>query len=354
MTDILLSGLLARQAGALFPDAKMEWVDAPDLRLAEDGFGMSVVTREPNQLVKLLRVSRLDDADLVRLARIETAYQLSRNNIAFVKDGENRTISMPISIGETAPVSHEAEAVLNAVADAQSDGLARAIVIGAGYRLAAFDLAKKDVRGMEYTHAGSPSDFVELQREPLYTGFYNFERFRYRHKRFDGSTSELTVRDMLVSGDAVVVLPYDPVRDEVVLIEQMRPAALSRGIYDAWELEAVAGVIGQGEAPEYTAARELEEEAGLAAGALYPIAPCYQSPGSVSQFMYLYIAKVDLSEYQAGIFGLDDEHEDIRTHVLSREAAIGLLKTGEANNAPLQILLYALALELEEIRCFLN
>lgn len=168
--------------------------------------------------------------------------------------------------------------------------------------------------------------------------------------RFDGELSESIAREVLVTGDAAVVLPYDPIRDEVVLIEQMRPAALSRHSLDAWGLEAVAGLIGIGENPEETAMREIEEEAGLTPKGLYPIAPCYQSPGCVSQMMYLYIAHVDLSEYRAGHFGLPDEHEDIRSHVLSREKAVALLKTGEANNAPLQILLYALALDHAEIR----
>lgn len=67
-----------------------------------------------------------------------------------------------------------------------------------------------------------------------------------------------------------MLLPYDPVRDEVVLVEQVRIAA-----YDTsdtpWLLEMVAGMIEEGESVEDVARREALEEAGLAIGRTKPV-----------------------------------------------------------------------------------
>ncbi|VED33490.1 ADP-ribose pyrophosphatase [Escherichia coli] len=68
-------------------------------------------------------------------------------------------------------------------------------------------------------------------------------------------------REIFERGHAAVLLPFDPVRDEVVLIEQIRIAA-----YDTsetpWLLEMVAGMIEEGESVEDVARREAIEEAG--------------------------------------------------------------------------------------------
>lgn len=349
MSEILLGGLLAQEAANIFPNARLSEVEASDVCLEEDLFGMPILERKAGANAVLLRASRLSSADLARLENIQNAYGLSASEISVEWGGQAKSIVALHSIQSGAPLSPEARDILHAVLDAPNAKIAKASVIGGGYRAAAYELASGEHRDLAYTHQGAEQDFATIDIEPLQTGFYKFERFRYQHKRFDGALSNLVTREVLTSGDAVVVLPYDPVLDQIVLIEQMRPAALARRSFDAWGLEAVAGVIGIGEAPQYTVERELEEEAGLRLQGLFPLAPCYQSPGTVSQMMYLYIAGVDLSGYQPGIFGLAEEDEDIRSLLLSREAGIELLKTGEANNAPLQILLYALALRREEI-----
>lgn len=66
------------------------------------------------------------------------------------------------------------------------------------------------------------------------------------------------------------VLPYDPQRDEVVLIEQFRVGAMGR-TDNPWLVEMVAGLIDKDEQPEEVAHREAEEEAGLTFSALWPI-----------------------------------------------------------------------------------
>ena len=63
------------------------------------------------------------------------------------------------------------------------------------------------------------------------------------------------------------VLPYDPVADAVVLIEQFRLPALAAGL-DPVLVELPAGLCDDGETPETTARRETQEEMGLTVGAL--------------------------------------------------------------------------------------
>ena len=48
-------------------------------------------------------------------------------------------------------------------------------------------------------------------------------------------------RAVFISGDAVTVLPYDPRRDRVLLIEQFRAGPFARGDDQPWLLEAIAG-----------------------------------------------------------------------------------------------------------------
>lgn len=75
------------------------------------------------------------------------------------------------------------------------------------------------------------------------------ELYRFRHRLFNGEMSGEIKREIFERGHAAVLLPYDPVRDEVVLVEQVRIAA-----YDTsetpWLLEMVAGMIEEGESVE--------------------------------------------------------------------------------------------------------
>ena len=71
---------------------------------------------------------------------------------------------------------------------------------------------------------------VDIQdRETCYQGFFLMDRLRLRHGRYDGDWTPVLEREVLLRGLAVAVVPYDPVRDEVVLIEQFRTGALVAG-----------------------------------------------------------------------------------------------------------------------------
>ena len=70
------------------------------------------------------------------------------------------------------------------------------------------------------------NDVEIIARETLYSGFFSLELYRFRHRLFNGEMSGEVRREIFERGHAAVLLPFDPVRDEVVLIEQIRIAAL--------------------------------------------------------------------------------------------------------------------------------
>jgi nudix-type nucleoside diphosphatase (YffH/AdpP family) len=143
-------------------------------------------------------------------------------------------------------------------------------------------------------------------------------------------------------------LPYDPVRDRVLLVEQFRAGPMARGDAQAWQLEPIAGRVDPSETPEMAARREAEEEAGLHLTRLEEVARYYPSPGAVSEFLYSYVAVTDLPDGVAGVFGLAEEAEDIRGHLITLDHLLALVATGEVQNAPL--ILTALWLQRERPR----
>ncbi|MDZ4068954.1 MAG: hypothetical protein U1E06_19300, partial [Tabrizicola sp.] len=51
---------------------------------------------------------------------------------------------------------------------------------------------------------------------PSHAGFFALDLWQVQHRRFDGGMSPLLTREVFIAGDAVTVLPYDPVRDRVL------------------------------------------------------------------------------------------------------------------------------------------
>ena len=56
-----------------------------------------------------------------------------------------------------------------------------------------------------------------------------------------------------MGSEASLILPYDPVHDKVLLIEQFRIGPFCRGDRAPWVYEPVAGMIEFGEKPEEAA-----------------------------------------------------------------------------------------------------
>ncbi len=191
-------------------------------------------------------------------------------------------------------------------------------------------------------------DIEILERETAYRGYFRIDRYRLRHRTYAGGWTGEMMREVFERGHAVAVLLYDPGRDQVVLIEQFRIGALAAG-RPAWQLEVVAGIIGEGESLEDVARRETLEETGCAAGELIAIADYMPSSGACTETIALYCARVDAGG-AGGVHGLVHEHEDIRTVVMDAGEAIAGLDTGLFLNSPIIIAIGWLARNRERLR----
>jgi len=186
--------------------------------------------------------------------------------------------------------------------------------------------------------------------ETPHQGFFVTRNYQLTHPRFDGSISPELRREVFVATDAAIVLPYDPMRDRVLMVEQFRMGPFGRGDTRPWMLEPVAGRLDAGETPEQCARRECEEEAGLTLHRLDKIASHYCSPGCSTEYFHLFLGLCDLPDEAAGFGGLDSEQEDIRIHIVSYARAMALLDTGEADNGPLILALLWLSKTRDALR----
>jgi len=197
--------------------------------------------------------------------------------------------------------------------------------------------------------AHTADDVESLSRDFAYAHYFGVEEHRLRHRRFDGTMSEVIGRGVFTSGDAVTVLPYDPRRDTVLLIEQFRAGPHARLDPRPWCLETVAGRCDRSEPPEETARREAREEANLTLGRVERIAAYYPSPGIVAEHLTAFVGEADLGA-AGGVHGLPEEHEDIRAIVVPLAAALAAIETGEINTAPLMLSLYWLERNAARLR----
>lgn len=186
-------------------------------------------------------------------------------------------------------------------------------------------------------------DVQLVAEEPGYRGFFRLLRLRLRHRLFAGGWSNELTRELFERGHAAAVLPYDPVRDEIILIEQFRVGAVYHHA-SPWLFEVVAGMIEEGESAEAVVRREAKEEAGLTLTKLTQVSSYFPSPGGCSERITLFVGEVDASQAPQ-YAGLAAENEDIRIHRLPREQAMQWLSEGKLDNASTIIALQWLALQ---------
>ena len=192
------------------------------------------------------------------------------------------------------------------------------------------NLPKSDERNR--THALSHAKRV------VYKGFFSVEEHDLSYRKFNNQQSSILTRSALISSDAVIVLPYDPVNDRILLIEQFRAGPYVKGDENPWVLEPIAGLIDEGETPESAGIREAQEEALLEIKRLELVARSYPSPGISTEFFHQYIGIVELLDSSDLIAGLSSENEDIRSHIFEYEQFFEMIESGKVNVGPLILL----------------
>ncbi len=187
-----------------------------------------------------------------------------------------------------------------------------------------------------------------VSKQLLFQGHLKLFGVELKHELFAGGQSPVLRRELLDRGRAVAVLPYDPRRDEIVLIEQFRIGA-GEDPSGPWLIEIIAGLQEPDESPLQVVHREAAEEAGCALADLIPIHRYYSSPGSSNEQVQVYFARTDTTDL-GGIHGVDEEGEDIRVQVIRSDTAFEWLDTGRIDSALPIIALQWFRLNRDNIR----
>lgn len=196
----------------------------------------------------------------------------------------------------------------------------------------------------------SSSDVDILKRETRQKGFLEIQVLKLKCRLYQGGWSRPFQRELMLRAPGIGVLPYDPVRDQILMVEQFRIGCMEDILNGPWALELIAGIADAQEDVEEVAGREALEEAGVTISDLIPISEYYTSPGASSEKISVFCSLIDMGEVQEGIFGLPEENENIRSIILDRSAAETAVSEGRINNAMSIIAIQWLSLNLERLR----
>jgi len=190
--------------------------------------------------------------------------------------------------------------------------------------------------------------FEIVARERCFDGFLKLVRYRLRHSLFRGGWGPIIERERIEYLNAVAAILYDPMRDQVVMVEQFRIGALEHGRF-AWTLEPVGGVLRTGEDAGAVVRREAMEEAGCEILDLLSIGTYHVSPGTAADRIRFFCGRVDASR-AGGIHGLREEGEDTRVAVIDAVQAMGALFSGRIDTAAAIIAIQWLAMHRERLQ----
>jgi ADP-ribose pyrophosphatase len=198
----------------------------------------------------------------------------------------------------------------------------------------------------------SPDVIVEFD-QTVWNGRFALDLIKFRQRRFDGSFSGVRSWELLRRGKAAAVLPYDPVADMVVVIEQFRLPAFAAGIEPVM-VELAAGLVDPSETPEITILREAREEMGIEVECLEKIGDFLLTPGGCDELCTIFAGRVRLGEIGPdgllGTGGLASEQEDILVRALPASTVIERAIAGAYPNSVCTIGLLWFAARREYLR----
>ncbi len=187
----------------------------------------------------------------------------------------------------------------------------------------------------------------------VWDGRFPLDKVQFRHRRFDGAMSGERTWELWRRGRAAALLPYDPIADAVVLIDQFRLPALAAGLPPVL-VEIPAGLADRPESAEMTARRETAEETGLVPDLVQPISEIMLLPGGCDEVCGLFIGRVRVpatgQDGIAGHAGLVGENEDIRVRVWPVDEAIAAAVGGRMPHVLTMLALLWLAAQRDKLR----
>ncbi len=176
-------------------------------------------------------------------------------------------------------------------------------------------------------------DYNIQHREYVYQGFVQVEKVSLVHRLFhQNNFTPVLQRELICRPEAAGVLIYNDQQQKFALIEQFRIGAIDDA-HSPWQLEIIAGILDDQESPESCICREAREESGCELYDIQFLFRFYPSAGACSEIFHLYAAQANLPE-QGGVFGVENEGENIQLHLFNYADIDTLLNNGRLSNAP--------------------
>jgi len=175
-----------------------------------------------------------------------------------------------------------------------------------------------------------------LSREILYKGFVQLEKVTVEQTTADGRILRYD-REIHDHGSAAAILLYDPKRDTVIMVRQLRLPAYLLGD-SGFMIEVPAGLL-DGDAADQAIAREAMEETGYKVGAVRHLFDAFMAPGAVTERVSFFVGLIDAADKAAAGGGLAEEHEEIEVLEIGFGAAYAMIATGEICDAKTIMLL---------------
>ena len=183
----------------------------------------------------------------------------------------------------------------------------------------------------------------EIRSELLSENWGRLWKYRYEYLRSDGQWQE-QVREVYDRGHGAACLLHDPLADCVLLIRQFRfPLYITDQA--PFLIEVPAGLL-EGAEPEVRMRAELMEETGYEVGPLSHVTNLVMSPGSVTEYLALYLGSYSRGSAVGAGGGHEDEGEDIEVLHVPLDEALAMMVRGEIVDAKAVVLLQHLALRL--------
>lgn len=190
------------------------------------------------------------------------------------------------------------------------------------------------------------SKFKIVSKKNLYDGFFKMNEIVLKYKKYDGTWTNSISRELFGGAQVSAVLPYDPLKKEIILIQQFRPGTISKNL-DNYLIEIVAGIIDEGETPEDAAKRECFEETGCVIKKLIPIQGYFPAPGSSESFYHLFLGETETFS-GTRIMGLENENEDIKVQSFKSSKVREIMQKGKILNGVTLIALQWFFLNIKE------
>ena len=185
-----------------------------------------------------------------------------------------------------------------------------------------------------------------LESETLFESWFKLLRLKLQYQRFDGEWSEPHDHVAMFGSAGTSMLLYDPELDNVVMIEEFRAG---RAFMDEpFILGLPGGGLEPEEDPQEGVIREAVEEAGIKPYAIRHLITYHPVAAFSDNLNHTYLGLVR-SENAKGVYGLDNENENIRVRVLPFDDAVAMISEGKIINGSAMTALLYFALHKESI-----